>query len=107
MEELLQQQEEEKERLEEEAKKRVEEEKRKKPFQHFYITCPDGLHVEYFNNGDYYSIGDRGGVGVRQRYPIKGQCGNERQKPAMEEVSRTIMTNGTVIKVSIISVSQL
>jgi len=104
MEELLQQQEEEKQRLEEEAKKRAEEERSKKPFQHVYITCPDGLHVEYFNDGQYASSGDKGGVAVRQRYPVKGlgkqECENLRQKPAMEEMSRTILTNGTVIKVS-------
>lgn len=111
MEELIQQQEEEKQRLEEEAKKRAEEEKKKKPFQHFYITCPDGLHVEYFNDGLYTSNDDKGGVGVRQRYPVKGlgrqECETVRQKPAMEEVSRTVLTNGTVIKVWLVIISAI
>ncbi|XP_031553104.1 sperm-associated antigen 17-like isoform X2 [Actinia tenebrosa] len=102
MEELQQQQEEEKARLEEEAKKREEEEKNKKPFQNLFITCPDGLHLDYFNDGTYLSALDKGGVAVRQRYPIKGlgkqECEKPRQKPAMEEVSRTVLTNGTVIK---------
>ena len=96
MEELQQQQEEERQRLEEEAKKRAKDEKQRKSFQNLYMTCPDGLHLEYLNDGTYGSAADKGGVVIRQRYPVKGPG---RQKPAMEEVSRTIMTNGTVIKV--------
>jgi hypothetical protein len=103
MEDLQQQQEEGRLRLEEEAKKRDEEEKKRKSFQDLFITCPDGLHLEYFNDGSYASALDKGGVAVRLRYPIKGlgkqECEKPRQKPAMEEMSRTVLTDGTVIKV--------
>ena len=105
LEELQQQHEEEQARLEEEAKRRAEEELLRKPFQQFFLTCPDGLHVEYVNDGSYQSSGDQGGVMVRQSYPVKASgprgCDVARLRPAMEEKSRTILTNGTVIKVGV------
>lgn len=71
----------------------------KKPFQHVYITCPDGQHVQYLNDNCYQSRENKGGVIVRQSYPIK-PLGPARGKPASQETSRTVMTDGTVIKVS-------
>ena len=81
------------------ARRKAEQEKLKKPFQHVYITCPDGQHVQYLNDNCYQSRDDKGGVIVRQSYPIR-PLGPVRQKPASEETSRTVMTDGTVIKVS-------
>ena len=79
------------------------EEKLRKPFQRLFVSSPDGLRVDYFNDGLYPSEGDMGGVVVRQRYPIKGKglqaCETARQRPAMGEIWRTITTSGTVIKV--------
>ena len=80
------------------ARRKAAEEKRKKPFQHVYITCPDGQHVQYLNDEFYPSKSDMGGVVVRQSYPVK-PSGAAREKPAAEETSRTVMTDGTVIKV--------
>ncbi|KAK2570951.1 Sperm-associated antigen 17 [Acropora cervicornis] len=98
LEEMHQHQEEERIRLEEEARRKAAEEKRKKPFQHVYITCPDGQHVQYLNGEFYPSKSDMGGVVVRQSYPVK-PLGAAREKPAAEETSRTVMTDGTVIKI--------
>lgn len=80
------------------ARRRAEQEKLKKPFQHVYITCPDGQHVQYLNDECYQSKDDAGGVVVRQSYPVR-PLGSVREKPASEETSRTVMTDGTVIKV--------
>lgn len=80
------------------ARRKAAEEKRKKPFQHVYITCPDGQHLQYLNDEFYPSKSDMGGVVVRQSYPVK-PLGAAREKPAAEETSRTVMTDGTVIKV--------
>ena len=63
-----------------------------------YVTCPDGQHVQYLNDDCYQSRDDRGGVVVRQSYPVR-PSGPAREKPASEETSRTVMTDGTVIKV--------
>ena len=105
LEELQQQHEEEKVRQEEEARRKAEEEKLRKPFQHVFLTCPDGLHVEYLNNGSHQSSKNAGGVVVRQSYPVKPsglrECDVARLRPAMEETSRTVMTDGTVTKVSV------
>ncbi|XP_078373230.1 sperm-associated antigen 17-like isoform X2 [Oculina patagonica] len=97
MEEIQQQQEEERLRLEDEARKKAEEERLKKPFQHVYITCPDGQHVQYLNDDSYQSRDNKGGVIVRQSYPVR-PLGPAKEKPASEETSRTVMTDGTVIK---------
>ncbi|PFX34574.1 Sperm-associated antigen 17 [Stylophora pistillata] len=97
MEEIQQQQEEERLQLEEEARRKAEEEKLRKPFQHVFITCPDGQHVQYLNDDCYQSSGCKGGVVVRESYPIK-PLRSVKEKPATEETSRTIMTDGTVIR---------
>ncbi|XP_068698646.1 sperm-associated antigen 17-like [Montipora foliosa] len=97
LEEMQQQQEEERLRLEEEARQRAAEEKLKKPFQHVYITCPDGQHLQYLNDGLYASKNDKGGVVVRQSYPVK-PFGPVNEKPASGETSRTVTTDGTVMK---------
>lgn len=81
------------------ARRKAEEERLKKPFQHVYITCPDGQHVQYLNDDCYQSRDNKGGVVVRQSYPIR-PLGLAREKPASEETCRTVMTDGTVIKVS-------
>ena len=81
------------------ARRKAEEEKLKKPFQPLYITCPDGQHVQYINDDCYQSKDEKGGVVVRQSYPVR-PLGPAREKPASDENSRTVMTNGTVIKVS-------
>ena len=81
------------------ARRKAEEERLKKPFQHVYITCPDGQHVQYLNDDCYQSRENKGGVVVRQSYPIK-PLGPARGKPASQETCRTLMTDGTVIKVS-------
>ena len=80
------------------ARRKAAVEKRKKPFQHVNITCPDGHHVQYLNDEFYSSESDMGGVVVRQSYPVK-PLGTAREKPAAEETTRTVMTDGTVIKV--------
>lgn len=65
-----------------------------------FITCPDGQHVQYLNDDCYKSSSSKGGVVVRQSYPIR-PLGSVKEKPASEEISRTIMTDGTVIRVSL------
>lgn len=69
-----------------------------------YITCPDGQHVQYLNDDCYQSRENKGGVVVRQSYPIK-PVRRARGKPTSQETSRTVMTNGTVIKVSHVKIS--
>ena len=81
------------------VRRKAEEDKQKKPFQHLYITCPDGLHVQYLNDDKYQSNEDKGAVIVRQSYPVR-PVGSAREKPASQETSRTLMTDGTVVKVS-------
>lgn len=75
----------------------------KKPFHEIFVSCPDGLHVSYRNDENYGSVDDSGGVVVRQRYPAKSRglhgCEATRREVAMRELSRSIMTDGTVIKV--------
>ena len=75
----------------------------KKPFHEIFVSCPDGLHVSYRNDGNYASVQDAGGVIVRQQYPFKSrgmhECEAARGKVAMRELSRSIKTDGTVIKV--------
>nr|XP_006825433.1 PREDICTED: sperm-associated antigen 17-like isoform X3 [Saccoglossus kowalevskii] len=75
-------------------------------FQQLNISCPDGLVVRYFTDS---TMGKKkaseecdGGVLVRQHYPYKSdgkhECESSR-KPAMQELSRVINSDGTVIKV--------
>lgn len=75
----------------------------KKPFNEIFATCPDGLHVSYRNDENYVSVQDSGGVVVRQSYPFKSrglhECEATRGKVAMRELSRSIKSDGTVIKV--------
>lgn len=75
----------------------------KKPFNEIFVTCPDGLHVSYRNDENYVSVQDSGGVVVRQCYPFKSrglhECEAARGKVAMHELSRSIKSDGTVIKV--------
>ena len=95
---------EEKKRAEEEARM-LEEQQRamKKPFHETFVSCPDGLHVSYQNDENYSSVGDAGGVVVRQRYLRKSrglhECEAVRRKAAAEERSRCVRTDGTVVKV--------
>lgn len=95
---------EERKRAEEEAR-RLEEQRRaiKKPFHEIFVSSPDGLHVSYQNDENYSSVGDAGGVVVRQRYLVKSrglhECEAVRGKAAAEEISRCVRTDGTVIKV--------
>ena len=80
----------------------------KKPFHEIFVSCPDGLHVSYRNDENYISVQDAGGVVVRQRYPFKSrglhECEAARGKVAMRELSRSIKTDGTVIKVEKIAI---
>ncbi|XP_028409597.1 sperm-associated antigen 17-like isoform X2 [Dendronephthya gigantea] len=94
---------EEKQRAEVDARKLKElQESMKNPFHEIFVSCPDGLHVSYRNDENYSSVDDSGGVVVRQRYPVKSrglhECEATRGEVAMRELSRSIMTDGTVIK---------
>lgn len=75
----------------------------KKPFNEIFVSCPDGLHVTYRNDENYISLQDSGGVVVRLHYPFKSrglhECEAARGYVAMRELSRSITTNGTIIKV--------
>lgn len=77
----------------------------KKPFNEIFVSCPDGLHVSYRNDENYISVQDSGGVVVRQCYPFKSrglhECEASRGKVAMRESSRSIKSDGTVIKVEL------
>ena len=95
---------EERRRAEEEARMLEEQRKAmKKPFHEIFVSCPDGLHVSYRNDENYSGVGDAGGVVVRQRYLLKSrglhECEAARRKPAAEERSRCVRTDGTVVKV--------
>ena len=95
---------EEKQRDEEEARRLKElQELIKKPFHEIFVSCPDGLHVSYRNDENFASAQDAGGVVTRQCYPLKSrglhECEAVRGKVAMRELSRSITTDGTVIKI--------
>ncbi|KAL5004776.1 hypothetical protein ScPMuIL_018232 [Solemya velum] len=95
-----------------ESEKEKEEEKKdeEKPFtqsfQQIYITCPDGLNVQYFLES---SIGqcvkseeDNRRLLVKQSFPFstKGlqSCEAVRNKYSNKELSRVITSEGTVVK---------
>ena len=95
---------EEKQRAEEEARRLKElQESIKKPFHEIFVSCPDGLHVSYRNDENFASVRDSGGVVTRQCYPLKSrglhECEAVRGKVAMRELSRSVTTDGTVIKI--------
>ncbi|XP_038079367.1 sperm-associated antigen 17-like isoform X2 [Patiria miniata] len=98
---------------EEEERKRAMEQAMKKskepeepPFQQLFVSCPDGLHVNYLLEKDAGVVmSDPGSAGlllVRQSYPYKTsgkqECESARQVPAMQEKSRLITSDGSVIK---------
>ncbi|CAE1235868.1 Sperm-associated antigen 17 [Acanthosepion pharaonis] len=74
-------------------------------FQNLYITCPDGLKIEYFLE---YSYGiepvspDHHRILVKQSYPFRNHgvqsCESTRNKHAYQEQHRIIVSDGTVIK---------
>ncbi|XP_022082066.1 sperm-associated antigen 17-like isoform X2 [Acanthaster planci] len=105
---LEQQQKEEEERKRramEEALKKAQEPK-EPPFQQLFVSCPDGLHVNYLLEKDAGVVmADSKSTGrllVRQCYPYKTsgrqECESARQVPAMQERSRLITSDGSVIK---------
>ncbi|XP_067947410.1 sperm-associated antigen 17-like [Watersipora subatra] len=73
------------------------------PFQQINLTCPDGLTVS-FNTEESVtkSKGETRKLLVKQSYPYKTlgkhQCEEARAVPAMQETSRVIRSDGTVIK---------
>ncbi|XP_078001373.1 sperm-associated antigen 17-like isoform X2 [Glandiceps talaboti] len=102
-----QQAEQEKQEEEKPAEEQTPAEPEKPPFQHLNIACPDGLVVRYFQE---HTVGikceggeDSIGVLVRQHYPYKTsgkhECESTRKYPAMQEASRVINSDGTVVKV--------
>ncbi|KAI8520911.1 Sperm-associated antigen 17, partial [Branchiostoma belcheri] len=79
------------------------------PFQQLFVSCPDGLNIRYFLEKDIgikpetvAEIG-RSRLLVRQTYPFKTRglqkVEDLRKKPAMQEVSRCVNSDGTVVKV--------
>ncbi|XP_033635929.1 sperm-associated antigen 17-like [Asterias rubens] len=98
---------------EEERRKSMEDVKKKSqepeepPFQQLFVSCPDGLHVNYLLEKDagvtQFDSQSSSRLLVRQSYPFKtsGQqeCESARQVPAMKEKSRLITSDGSVIKI--------
>jgi hypothetical protein len=77
------------------------------PFQQLYVSCPDGLAVTYFLESSCGIVKADGTSAtsnrllVRQHYPIKTrgtQNCEAARRHAMEEVSRVITADGTVIR---------
>lgn len=107
----------EEERLQEELERKLVEAKRAEeerariklpPFQQVFVSTPDGLSVRYqldptVCTTNFITGEDQYKMMVRQSYPYKtlGKQKTEslRSHPAMEEVSRCIKYDGTVIKV--------
>ncbi|XP_039272076.2 sperm-associated antigen 17-like [Styela clava] len=108
----------EEERLQEELERKLreakeaEEQERSRiklpPFQQLYVSTPDGLSVRYqldptMASTNFLTGENQYKLMVRQCYPYKtlGKQKTEslRAHPAMEEVSRCIKSDGTVIKV--------
>nr|CAB3266505.1 sperm-associated antigen 17 [Phallusia mammillata] len=92
----------------EEAAEAMRKRQRMPSFQQLYISCPDGLNVRYELDPTSAvlhpeSSKDEYKLMVRQNYPYKtlGRQNTEqaRSTPAMDEVSRTILSDGTVVKV--------
>ncbi|CAK8694543.1 unnamed protein product [Clavelina lepadiformis] len=89
-----------------EAEELARRQSRMPKFPQLYTSCPDGLSVRFqldptsaVTNPD--TDEDEYRLMVRQSYPYKTSGRQEteksRAKPAMDEVSRTILSNGTVI----------
>ncbi|CAH1799483.1 unnamed protein product [Owenia fusiformis] len=92
--------------VEEETKDETgeEEQEMEQPFQQLYVTCPDGLNVTWFlesSTGIQPEDETDRKVLVKQNYPFKtngSQPSEALRKSAMQEVSRIINKDGTVIK---------
>ncbi|KAK3098986.1 hypothetical protein FSP39_024961, partial [Pinctada imbricata] len=93
----------------EEEREREEKKDEEKPiqqaFQQLYVSCPDGLNVQYTlesAHGMKPIAEDDRRLLVRQSYPYKTrgeqECEAVRRKYALKELSRTMTSEGTVIK---------
>ncbi|WAR08114.1 SPG17-like protein [Mya arenaria] len=90
---------------EKEETKSIEPPAIEQPFQQLFISCPDGLNVKYLlesHVGMRPLAEDDRRLLVRQSYPFKTDghqaCEATRKKYALNEVSRVITSEGTVIK---------
>ncbi|XP_030828795.1 sperm-associated antigen 17-like isoform X3 [Strongylocentrotus purpuratus] len=75
------------------------------PFQQLFVSCPDGLHVSYMLEPTEDEVCDPNVPGcllIRQSYLTKnssGQpCDAPRENPALQEISRLVTSEGSVIK---------
>ncbi|XP_064627357.1 sperm-associated antigen 17-like isoform X2 [Lineus longissimus] len=84
-------------------------------FQQLFITCPDGLHVQYGLEASYGIKSEcedgLSSIVVRQSYPLKSRgindCEKTRRVPAMQEGSRIITKEGTIIKTMVDGTAQV
>ncbi|XP_071495561.1 sperm-associated antigen 17-like [Diadema antillarum] len=102
-----QQQREEEERLRKlKEAEEAEEEPEIPPFQQLFVSCPDGLHVTYLleptEDEAARDPNIPGRLLIRQSYLTKTSsqqpCEAPRQNPAMQELSRLVTSEGSVIK---------
>ncbi|XP_063954686.1 sperm-associated antigen 17-like isoform X2 [Lytechinus pictus] len=75
------------------------------PFQQLFVSCPDGLRVSYMQEPTEDEVRDPNVPGrllIRQSYLTKNSSGQPceapRENPAMQEISRLVTSEGSVIK---------